>query len=402
MKPLTIAFVADHYVGWMGGAQLLANILNCVQSVAANQSVRVEVLLHANALGAAAAGAPGDVLAVETAGLRASGPLQCLLESTSLGRLVFYRDLRKAVAALSVQAVGPTAVNLGADFPVPWFGYLCDFQHQYLPQFFGQAERLQRDTMFRALVENAQGVYVTSGTAAADVERFYPGAARGKPVLRLPTALPRLAPIAPAEAVAARYGLQRPYFLSCSQRWMHKQHPLILQAYAELLARHPQAPLELIFTGDTSDYRNPGYAAQVDALIATPPLAGRVRALGQIPREDQLALIRSALAVVQASLFEGQAGASGTLEAALLGTRILASDIGTNRELPFGRTRFFAAESAGALSQHMGAVLAESGPGGPDLAANAAAAPYDEPSRQLLEMASGLQLLATLRSAAFP
>jgi glycosyltransferase involved in cell wall biosynthesis len=398
--PVTVAFLADYFVSWMGGAQLLANILNCLASVAPSQGVRVEVLMHARAIGKENDESLGDFLRVDLAGLRASGPFQCLVEGTALREIVFYRDLGRACAALGVRVIGPTGENLGRDFPLPWFGYVPDFQHQYLTHFFSQDERLFRDRQFRQVVENAWGVYVTSGAAAGDVERFYPGPARQRQVLRLPVALPRLDAIADLGAVTAAYGLQRPFFLSCSQRWLHKQHPLVLEAFATVVRRNPSWPLDLVFTGETSDHRDPGYSARVDARIHELGIADRVRVLGLVPRDHQLALVRLALAVVQASLFEGQAGASGTLEAALLGTRIIASDIATNRELAFGRQRYFDAASAEGLAGHLEAVVREVAASGSAEADIAAALPFDESGRQLLAMASGLQLISTLRAAA--
>jgi len=399
MKPLSIAFLADHYVGWMGGAHLLANLLNCVNSVAANQSVQVTVLMNIRALGATAEQTPGNLLPVDVANLKVAGPLQCLLDTTRIRQIVFYKDLRRAAEELAIQVMGPASINLGTDFPIPWFGYICDFQHQYLPHLFSQQERIQRDVLFRSLVENATGVFVTSATAAVDVERFYPAAARSKQVLRMPTALPDITAISAPEVVRSTYGIERPFFLSCSQRWLHKQHPVILQAFADLLARDPNMPADLVFTGDTSDYRDPAYSGKVDALIASLGIAQHVHVLGQIPRADQLALIRSSLALVQASLFEGQAGASGMMEAGLMGTRMIASDLGTNRELPFGRTLYFPVDATGELTARMASVLADAAGGG-EAERKAGAIPYDTPSRQLLEMASGLNLLATLRTAA--
>jgi len=399
MRPLSIAFLADHYVGWMGGAHLLANLLNCVNSVAANQNVAVTVLMDIRALGATAEQTPGNLLNVPVANLKVSGPLQCLLDTTPIGQIVFYKDLRRAVADLAIQVMGPSSINLGTDFPIPWFGYICDFQHQYLPQLFSQQERIQRDILFRSLVENATGVFVTSATAAVDVERFYPAAARAKQVLRMPVALPDIGTISAPQVVGATYGIVRPYFLSCSQRWLHKQHPVILRAFADLISRDPNSSVDLVFTGDTSDYRDPAYSARVDALIVSLGLSDRVHVLGQIPRSDQLALIRSSLALVQASLFEGQAGASGMMEAGLMGTRMIASDLGTNRELPFGRTSYFPVDAAGELTSRMASVLADHAAADQQQRRDSAI-PFDAPSRQLLEMASGLNLLATLRSAA--
>lgn len=396
MKPMTVAFLADYYASWMGGANLLAYLLDCTRAAAARQDARIELLMDARGLPDALQQRADPILALPTAGLQATGGLQCLLEESSIERIVFYRDLPQACQALGVDVIGPTGTDLGADFPVPWFAYVPDFQHQYLAHFFSQSERSARDRHFRSLIENACGVFVNSGTVAADIERFYPAPSRATRVLRLPALLPDLTDVADADATARKHGLERPFFLSCSQRWLHKQHPLILEAFADLVSMNPHLPIELVFTGDTVDHRDPQHAQRVDALIARLGLGDRVRVLGRVPRAEQLALIRLSMAVVQASLFEGGPGASGTLEATLLGTPAIASDIGPNRELPVGRMHFFDARSAAALSEQMGRVVAEVA-GAPD--GGRPGAPFDRQSIELLGVASGLQLLGALRCA---
>jgi len=393
MRPFSVAFLADYFVSWMGGATLLGFAVNGVMRAAEAQNTRVHVLMSAQQLPEALRREVRDFLPVPRAQLAAEGPLGCLLDNLpALDVVLFYRDLDTTLEALGVDVIGPTGQDLGTGRRRPWFAYLPDFQHQHLPSFFTQRERQQRDSHFRALLENSAGVFVNSGTVVADIERFYGGAARKARVLRLPQVYPDLAAALDDRAVAvrARYGLARPFLLSCSQRWLHKQHEVLVAAFAEHRARHPDSALQLVFTGERSDYRDPTYADAVDALVAQLGVSEHVRHIGLVPRADQLQLIRSARALLQASLFEGGPGASGTLEAALLGVPVVASDIAANRELQFGQFRFFEAGNAKSLARELARF------DGDDAAARAPV--FDAEQIEFLRLASGLQTIGALRS----
>lgn len=395
MKKISIALLADFYVSWMGGAHILGFVLDGLLRAADAQNASVHVLMSARQLPGSMQADIKDFLPISTSNLDASGPMRCLLDSLpSLPHVLFYKDLKTTLDTLCVDVVGPSGDNLGAEFSRPWFAYIPDFQHQHLPHFFSAAERARRDAHFRAQIENASGVFVNSATVGADIARFYPGASRGKPIHRFPQVYADVSDgfnDRRAETLQ-RYSQSKPYLLSCSQRWMHKQHELILAGFAEFVHRHPESQLNLLFTGEASDYRDPDYAPSVEALVDKLGLRERVRHLGMVPRADQLQLIVGAHAVVQASQFEGGPGASGTLEAALLGTAILASDIAANRELAFGYLRYFDAQRSTTLAS----------------AIESLGEPHDEPHRHLpyepdqidfLSIASGLQTIAALRSA---
>jgi glycosyltransferase involved in cell wall biosynthesis len=374
----------------MGGANILGFLFSCAQRAAAVQNARLYLLASARALPSETQAGIKDFMPLAPQQVQCDGPLCALLDTAAAELLIFYRDLPATLRLLQIDAIGPTGARPEAA-DVPWFAYIPDFQHQYLPQFFSQQERLARDAHFRLLLEGAAGVCVNSATVAADIERFYPAAARRLPVLRLPQLFPSVAYSLPGgiDALLARYRIRRRYLLSCSQRWLHKRHDLIVEAFARIA--DAASDVDLVFTGETSDWRDPDYGPRVDALIARLGLASRVRVLGMIPRDEQLALIDHALAVIQASMFEGGPGASGTLEAALLGTPIVASDIAPNRELAFGVRRYFEAGSAEALAAALRPLLNEGG--------RARARPFDADQREVLAMASGLQFLAALRSA---
>lgn len=395
MAPISIALLGDFFTSWMGGANILGCLLNGLLKAAPAQNAQVHVLMDARSLPAQVQHDVRDFLPIATDQINAEGALQCLIGSVpGLPRLLFYKDLGATLDALGVDVIGPCGNNLGPQFPRPWFAYIPDFQHQHLPHFFSQAERTGRDGLFRALVENASGVFVNSASVGADISRFYAGAARRQRVHRYPQVYPDVASgfeDRRAETLA-RHGLQAPFLLSCSQRWMHKQHEFILAGFSEYLREHGDSPLQLVFTGESSDHRDPGYAARVDALVDKLGLRPRVRHLGLIARADQLQLIVAARAVVQASLFEGGPGASGTLEAALLGTPVIASDIDANRELAFGRSTWFDATRPQALAQAIAGL-------GPLHSEAHRHAPYDLEQIEFLTLASGLQTIAALRAA---
>lgn len=397
MRAFAVAFLADYFVSWMGGASLLGFVVNGVMRAAAAQNTRVHVLLSAQQLPEALRREVRDFLPLPRAQLDAEGPLACLLDNLpALELVLFYRDLDATLDALGVDVIGPTGQDLGTQQRRPWFAYVPDFQHQHLPRFFTQRERQSRDGQFRALLENSAGLFVNSGTVVADLERFYGAAARSARVLRLPQVYPDLdGAFGDREAeVRTRYGLARPYLLSCSQRWLHKQHEVLVAAFAEHRARNPRSALQLVFTGERSDYRDPAYADAVDALVAELGLTEHVRHVGLVPRADQLQLIRGARALLQASLFEGGPGASGTLEAALLGVPVVASDIGANRELQFGQFRFFEAGQPKALARELERFEGE----GVEAARREPV--FDAEQIEFLRLASGLQTIAALRSAA--
>lgn len=393
VSALSVAFVADYFCAWMGGASLLGFLLNCVHKAAAAQNVRPYLLLDARMLPASLQREVIDFLPLARTQIDADGPLRALLESAGVEQVLFYRDFPRTLDLLQIDVVGPTGADLsGAAGGRPWFAYIPDFQHQHLPRYFTQQERFHRDRQFRALIENSAGVFVNSATVAADIERLYPAAARSTRVLRLPQLLPQVEYHGGAgfEAVLARHRVRPDYVLSCSQRWLHKRHDLIVEAFARIAHRYPE--LDLVFTGEVHDHRDPHHAERVAACIERHGLAARVRTLGMIGRDDQLALIDHARALVQASLFEGGPGASGMLEAALLGTPVVASDIAANRELTFATVQYFEAGSAEALAAALeGSLRRGCGERVP---------PFDAAQREVLSISAGIQFLAALRAAA--
>jgi glycosyltransferase involved in cell wall biosynthesis len=266
--------------------------------------------------------------------------------------------LLRLCAARRIDAVLPFAAALPAGFAVPWVGYLYDFQHRAYPELFTASERAWRDTSFRTMVDRAPAVIVNARQVLADAKQYL-GPMRGR-IFALPFSA------APAstwfdsdpQEVRLRYGIGPRYFIISNQFWVHKRHDVALQALAMLA----DETVELVTTGATHDARAPGHFAALRALVEELGLAKRIHFLGLIPKLDQIALLRGAVAVVQPTSFEGGPGGGSVFDAVALGLPTIVSDIAVNREIEEHVTRYVPLGDAPALAQAMAAALADDPP----------------------------------------
>ena len=146
-----------------------------------------------------------------------------------------------------------------------------------------------------------------------------------------------------------------------------------------------------------SDYRGGGrYQDELQALLKEGGMGGQVKFLGLIPREQVVALLRRATAVIQPSLFEGWSTVVEDVRA--YGRPVLLSDLPVHREQNPPRARFFPPHSPEDLADLMEEAWRE-WPPGPDLAAESAARAtaerqFREFGRQFLALAQELTAVA--------
>jgi glycosyltransferase involved in cell wall biosynthesis len=299
---------------------------------------------------------------------------------TSRSRAGFRRCLEEAGIDFVYPLTYDNFYNLGLRFPLgaalqgkAWAGWIPDFQHRYLPHLFSEQELRWRDAQMALLAEEAPRVVLSSRSALADFQRFFPAHASKATLLAFrvaPTALPdgpqgrgcNTGHAAHEESTPARF------FLVCNQFWKHKNHQVVFEAL-RILASRGVKPLVLC-TGALEDYRGDEYVRSLRALLAEPELSEQVQLLGLVSRERLVALMRRALAVIQPSLFEGWS--TVVEDARALGRPCLLSDLPVHREQDPPGARFFPAESAEGLAGLLAEVW-EHGTPGPDLEAEAIA-----------------------------
>ena len=373
-----LGLVAVGGAGWMGGANYVRHLAAAVR--AADPAVRVSFVC-------------GSPLAQDW---RDAEPrVEVAVRPSRLARLLGRGvTLRAALERAGIEFAYPLTYdneyNLGLSFPIGaqlgaarWAGWVPDFQHRYLPELFPPDEIRRRDTHIAQLVAEAPRVVFSSESAAADFRAFYPEHAAKAAVLTFATTPFDL----PADADAP--GVPPRFFLVCNQFWKHKNHLVIFEALQILRARGVR-PLVLC-TGQLDDYRDRTFADTIRAALGHGGLGDQVTLLGLIPRAQQIALMRRALAIVQPSLFEGWS--TVVEDARALGRPCFLSDLAVHREQNPPGAKFFAPRSPEALADLLAAAWAD-WPAGPDRAAEAAA--HERAQTRLREV--GQRFLAVCES----
>ena len=224
--------------------------------------------------------------------------------------------------------------------------WIYDFQHVYLPEFFPQGEIQSRNIKFKNVAKSAKLVVLSSKSAEQDFRRIFPGSKAVTRVLSF-RSLPADEWLAldPSET-QKKYALPDRFLLCCNQFWIHKNHRLLFEAMADAVQSAPDT--QLVCTGATSDWRFQNYFSDLAAFLETHGLKDRIRILGQIPRTDQIQLMRRSLAVIQPSLFEGWS--SVVEESRMLGKTIILSDLAVHHEQAPDHAVYFDRNNAKALA----------------------------------------------------
>jgi glycosyltransferase involved in cell wall biosynthesis len=237
-------------------------------------------------------------------------------------------SLERLAKRIGLSVLFPFHAAPAGQLPVPWIGWIPDFQHKRRPEFFSTAEQAQRDLCFQMIVANAPHIVVSSDDARADLMRWFPTAESRVSVLQFRTVLDSRWLSQDPRAVTAGCDLPPKYLVYPSQFWIHKNHRTVLAALSLLAARGRN--VVLVCTGREYDYRHPQYGEELKNEITRLGLGSHVRLLGLLDRATQVQVIRGSAAVIQASVFEGWSAL--VEDARALGKRIYVSDIPVHRE----------------------------------------------------------------------
>lgn len=214
---------------------------------------------------------------------------------------------------------------------LPYVTYWPDCQPKHFPEFFNDEAQRVRDERILGLFDSGKPMIINSRDAKEDMQRFYN--ANPSQIFNLPFApIVEFSKLVPRPELALSYNLTRRYFIICNQFWIHKSMETVIEAAA--IAKRRGLDVDMVFTGRMEEPRKPGYIDSLHRLVADLGVADVVRFLGYIPKDDQLELMKGAVAVIQPTLFEGGPGGGAVYDAMSVGVRAIVSDIPINRELP--------------------------------------------------------------------
>jgi glycosyltransferase involved in cell wall biosynthesis len=220
------------------------------------------------------------------------------------------------------------ASSLGVD--IGTVGWIADFIHRFMPEWFTPAQLAQRDKNYGDLAAGADRMIVSSHSVARHFRAFYPEQAHKLTVAQFPSVFAFHPPSGDPREAVARYGLPAKFALVVNQFWLHKNHLAAINAFRLAADRGVDVPLVMV--GALGDLHEPTWRMVGELLhqIARVDRNRRIFLLGPVPSADLTGLLRTAAVVIQPSRFEGW---STTVQDAIaLGRPLMCSDIEVLRE----------------------------------------------------------------------
>lgn len=266
-----------------------------------------------------------------------------------------YKNLLNKLQLNKVDALIPVPTVLPDSFSIPWIGYIPDLQHKHLSHFFTDEEITTRDNLYSQMLLKAKTVIVNSIQVKEDLYKYYDVKSK---IFSLP-----FAPICEAKwltnkndsQIIKKYSLPNKFFMISNQFWVHKSYETAFESMTN--SNFQKQNIHLVCTGNLSDYRFPEYILKLKKQISENNLTDRIHLLGHIPKDDQIAIMKRSIAVIQPTLFEGGPGGGSVYNAIAVGTPVIVSDIPINHELSGDNILFFKTQSSNDLTEKMLMVL---------------------------------------------
>lgn len=257
------------------------------------------------------------------------------------------RDLLAVIRRYHIDYIYPMCYrdNVYANKGIMW---IPDLQHIHYPEFFPGKVLEIRDNDYRYLAENHEKMILSSQSVLRDYESAYPRYTKNVYVIPFVSAIKEsLINDNRVEECQQKYHIDGKYFMVSNQYWKHKNHKVVFEAIHLIKEQHG-TDIQIVSTGLMQDVRNDNYINELRGMIDRYKLHNNITQLGLISREDQIQIMKGALAIIQPSLFEGW----GTVveDAKTLQKLIVLSDIDVHKEQANADCVFFERNNAGQLA----------------------------------------------------
>ena len=228
----------------------------------------------------------------------------------------------RTLAAQSVELLFcPFTAPTFAEGNIPTVCTVLDLQHKELPQFFSRHEVGLRNDFMAELKHKADRIIcISEHTRKTLINHLEipPERTHAVPIC-IQTRLSRPEAGKTVQYLADLGIAKRPYMFYPANFWPHKNHSMLLTAYGMFLARNPQSPIDLVFTGAMNDRED-----AMGQAVAQMGLSKRVHFLGFVPEEMLAAVWFGCEFLVFPSLYEGFG--IPVLEAMSIGKPVLCSN----------------------------------------------------------------------------
>jgi len=369
MKKLNIGILTDQFIKWGGGIDFIRLILNGLNSLNGTGQYEIGIYVYVpiqleikiqvkNFIKKILNAILSQKFVIEKSNIENRLLVESFKDINQNISIVYYngheKDLIKRVLIDNIDFVLPAFNPLSAKFPIPWAGYVYDFQHKYYPTFFTDEDIIMRDQSFSKMMKEAEKVIVNAKEVRNDIEKFVEE--KKAKVITLPFC-PVLNMDFFQEIDISNLNIPEKYFMISNQFWKHKDHITAFKAFKAFIDATGNIDIGLVCTGQTIDYRFPNYYSELEELLINLDIQNRVFILGYIPKKSQLQILKNSIAVIQPTLFEGGPGGGAVYESVAYGIPSIVSDIPVNQELDDESVCFFTAGSYIDLKEKMEVVF---------------------------------------------
>jgi len=260
---------------------------------------------------------------------------------------IFISRLHKKIPKNYFDALFPMPLYFDSSISKRLIYWIPDFQDVHLPQFFSDRGLAWRSFSRSYIANSNESVIFSSCDAQKDFNVLQPDSKVKQYVVPFAVTHPVYDTI-DIEQLRTKYKLPPAYFFCPNQFWIHKNQLVILEAIKKIKDVFKE-DIKVVFSGKEYDRRTgQSYFDELKKYVKKKGIENNVLFLGFIDREDQLAIMKNAVAVIQPSLFEGW---STVIEdAKSMNQNIIASNLNVNMEQLGDKAVFFDPRNSDSLA----------------------------------------------------
>jgi len=352
---IRVGFIFDFSEnGWLGGVNYIRNLLLAVEGLPDRKIA--PVLFFGRKANPNFIALFPQFEAVHTSAIDRRAPLwffRKVLHKTIKREIVIEKILHRHKIDVVSHFTG-----FGPKSDIRSIGWIPDFQHLHLPQFFSESDIKIRNKGWRNLAYLCDWMILSSQDAYKDFIGFLPDHRKRSSVLHFSATGINEQFVVPFDILAKTYPITSNYFHLPNQFWAHKNHRIVIDALSILKGQGRE--LLVVSTGGTSDFRNPDYFSSLMRHAQEKRVSDCFKVLGVVPFEHVQSLMQHSVAVINPSLFEGWS--TTVEEAKSMGKKILLSDIHVHKEQSPERGQYFGVNDPDTLAQLMGKAIDDFNP----------------------------------------